>query len=398
MSDRPEPLPYPFASADCLALAPRYAALRDAPMPRVRLPYGEDAWLVTGYADARAVLADPRFSLKAGADRDQPRVRPLSTGGVGLLSTDGTEHARLRGVVARHFGARRVERLRDRVAEIAEDLLDRLEETGPPGDLVQGFAFPLAITLICDLLGVPDGDHRRIRQWLDGILARTVTAEDLTDRSAAFGAYLAELVELRRRAPGDDLLTVLVRAHDEEGRLTYEELFGLSAELLSAGFVTTYHQISNFCYLLLRRPEWLSRLRDRPAGIPAAVEELLRYVPMPNGLTFPRYATRDVEVGGVLVRAGEPVLVDMSAANRDPAAFPDPETLLPDRAPEAAHLSFGHGPHFCVGARLARLELQVALESLLIRMPGLKLAVSDDELRWKTEAMLRGLHELPVNW
>ncbi|MGW4272980.1 cytochrome P450 [Streptomyces seoulensis] len=398
MSERPEPLRYPFTSDECLAPAPRYAALRDAPMPRVRLPYGEDAWLVTGYADARSVLSDARFSLRAGAERDQPRMRPQSISGVGLLSTDGAEHARLRGVVARHFGARRVDRLRERVCEIAEALLDRLEETGPPGDLVRGFAFPLAITLICDLLGVPEDDHHRIRRWLDVMLAHAVTVEDFTAQSQEFGAYLAELVELRRREPGDDLFTCLVRAHDEEDRLSYDELFELAAELLSAGFVTTYHQISNFCYLLLRRPEWLSRLRDRRADIPAAVEELLRYVPMPNGLVFPRYATEDVEVGGVLVRAGEPVLVDMSAANRDPAVFEDPDDLILDRVPPAPHLSFGHGAHFCVGARLARLELQVALETLLVRMPGLKLAVGDAELRWKTEAMLRGLHGLPVEW
>lgn len=398
MSERPEPLPYPFTSDECLALSPRYAELRAGPMPRVRLPYGEDAWLVTGYADARQVLSDPRFSLKAGVDRDQPRVRPLSISGVGLLSTDGAEHARLRGVVARHFSARRVEQLRGRVCEIAGELLDRLEESGPPGDLVQDFAFPLAITLICDLLGVPDGDHHRIRRWLEVMLAHTVTVEDFTDRSAAFGGYLTELVELRRREPGDDLLTRLVRAHDEEGRLTHDELFELTAELLSAGFITTYNQISNFCHLLLRRPQWLSRLRDHPDGIPAAVEELLRYVPMPNGLTFPRYATEDVEVGGVLVRAGEPVLVDMSAANRDPAVYHDAESLVLDRVPQAPHLSFGHGAHFCVGAPLARLELQVALETLLTRMPGLKPAVPDSELRWKTEAMLRGLHALPVDW
>ncbi|PVE14211.1 cytochrome P450 [Streptomyces scopuliridis] len=397
MSTQPEPLPYPFTSAEPLELSPLYTELRTGPPPKVRLPYGEDAWLVTRYADARFVLSDPRFSLAAGVERDQPRMRALAPGGDGLLSTDGPEHLRLRGVVARHFSARRIDQMRVQVREVAEGLLDRLQESGPPGDLVQDFAFPLSIAMICDLLGVPVEDRHRIRKWLEVMLAHVVDTEELASESGAYFAYLTDLVELRRREPRDDLLTCLVRAHDE-GRLSYDEVVKLAVELLTGGFVTTYNQIPNFCYLLLRRPEWLSRLREHPSDIPAAVEEMLRYVPMPNGLGFPRYATEDVEVGGVLVRAGEPVLVDLSAANRDPAVFRDAETLVLDRVPEAPHLIFGHGAHFCVGARLARLELEVALGTLLDRMPALKLTVSDGELRWKTEAMLKGLHELPVDW
>ncbi|MFB6980936.1 cytochrome P450 [Streptomyces scopuliridis] len=397
MSAEPEPLPYPFTSAEPLELSPLYTELRAGPLPKVRLPYGEDAWLVTRYADARFVLSDPRFSLAAGVERDQPRMRALAPGGDGLLSTDGPEHLRLRGVVARHFSARRIDQMRVQVREVAEGLLDRLQESGPPGDLVQDYAFPLSIAMICDLLGVPVEDRHRIRKWLEVMLAHVVNTEELASESGAYFAYLTDLVELRRREPSDDLLSCLVRAHDE-GRLSYEEVVKLAVELLTGGFVTTYNQIPNFCYLLLRRPEWLSRLREHPSDIPAAVEEMLRYVPMPNGLGFPRYATEDVEAGGVLVRAGEPVLVDLSAANRDPAVFRDAETLVLDRVPEAPHLIFGHGAHFCVGARLARLELEVALGTLLDRMPALKMTVSDGELRWKTEAMLKGLHELPVDW
>ncbi|MEU9338936.1 cytochrome P450 [Streptomyces sp. NPDC048290] len=398
MTEHPSPLRYPFTSPECLDLSPRYPELRAGPLPRVKLPYGEDAWLVTRYADARLVLADHRFSLAAGVHRDQPRMRPLSTSGVGLMSTDAPEHTRLRQVVARHFSVRRVDQLTDRVQEIATELMDRMEEKGPPGDLVQDYAFPLSITLICDLLGVPEGDHRKIQEWLDLMLAHRVSLEAFVAESEAFVAFLGELVELRRREPGEDLLSALVRAQDEEERLTYEEMFELAAELLTAGFVTTYNQISNFSYLLLRRPEWMSRLRENPDDIPVAVEELLRYVPMPNGLNFCRYALEDVELGGVLVRAGEPVLVDMSAANRDPEVYRDPESLVLDRKPEAPHLSFGHGAHFCVGSRLARLELQVAVRTLLERLPGLKPAVPEEELKWKAEAMLKGLYELPVMW
>ncbi|MFE2040455.1 cytochrome P450 [Streptomyces sp. NPDC059477] len=397
MSECPSPLRYPFASPECLGLSPHYAELRDGPLPRIRLPYGEDAWLVTRYADARFVLADPRFSLAAGAQRDQPRMRPLSISG-GLLSTEGPEHTRLRQVLARHFSVRRVDQLRDRVQEIATELLDRLEEKGPPGDLVQDYAFPLSITLICDLLGVPKADHRKIKEWLNTLLAHSVPLDVLMAESEAYATFLGELVELRRGEPGDDLLSTLVRAQEEEERLTYQEVFDLTAELLVAGFVTTYNQISNFSYLLLCRPEWLTRLREHPEDIPVAVEEMLRYVPLFNGINFCRYATEDVELGGVLVRAGEPVLVDMSAANRDPSVYHDPESLILDRRPEAPHLSFGHGVHYCVGSRLARLELQVAVATLVERLPGVKPAVPEEELKWKAEAMFKGLSELPVMW
>ncbi|MCL3998331.1 cytochrome P450 [Streptomyces lavenduligriseus] len=397
MLNQQETLAYPFAQAEKLKLHPVYAELRKRPLARVRMPYGEDAWLVTRYADAKAVLGDQRFSMAAAAGRDRPRVRPVAVSGGGLLSTDGPDHSRLRGTVARAFTARRVERLRDRVEEIAKDLVNRMTESGAPADLGDQFAFPLAITVIGELLGVNQDGHPRIRHWLDVMMSHTVTADEFHKWNNTFAAYTADLVELRRQHPGDDLFSALVRAHDQEGRISMRELLALTPVLISAGFVTTFNQISNSCYLLLARPDRFSSLLDRPETVPLAVEELLRYVPLPNGFAFPRYATEDVELGGVLVREGEPVLIDTAAANRDPVVFDDAEELVLDRAANP-HLSFGHGPHFCIGAHLARVELQVALETLLEHLPGLELAVPEDALRWKTESMVNGLHELPVTW
>ncbi|MFD0344869.1 cytochrome P450 [Streptomyces sp. NPDC127117] len=397
MGEQTPPLPYPFTSDEPLELSPLYVGLRAGPLCRVRLPYGEDAWLVTRYADARAVLSSPQFSLAAGTGRDQPRMRPYSFSGTGLLSTEGPDHSRLRGVVARHFSARRIDQMRVRMQEVTQELVDRLQESGPPGDLVQDFASPLSRIMIFDLLGVPEKGRDRVQKCLDAVLGYNVSAEDFTAQAESYLTYLTDVVELRRQKPREDLLTCLLQAR-EEGRLTQDELFELTSELLIGGFSTIYHQISNFLYLLLRRPEWLQRLREHTSDIAGAVEEMLRYVPLPNGLIFPRYATQDIEVGGALVRAGEPVLVDMSAANRDPAVFSDAETLLLEREPEAPHLSFGYGAHLCVGRQLARLELQIALRTLLGHMPGLKLAVPDSGMRWKTEAILKGPHELPVHW
>ncbi|MBM7171982.1 cytochrome P450 [Streptomyces sp. G44] len=392
-----EPLAYPFEQPDGLGLHPVYAELRQRPPARVRMAYGEDAWLVTRYADAKALLSDPRFSMAAAVGRDRPRVRPVVVSGGGLLSTDGPDHHRLRATVAKAFTARRVERLRERVREIAGDLSRDMLMSGPAADLGDRFAFPLAITVIGELLGISQDNHVRVRDWLDVMMSHTVTAEEFHKWNSTFAAYTADLVELRRREPGDDLFSALVRAHDEEGRISMGELMALAPVLISAGFVTTFNQIANSCYVLLVRPDRFASLRGRPEALPRAVEELLRFVPLPNGFAFPRYATEDIELGGARIRAGDPVLVDTAAANRDPGMFHDPDELVLDRAVNP-HLSFGHGPHYCIGAHLARVELQVALEVLLEDMPGLRLAVPEEELRWKTGTMVNGLHELPVTW
>ncbi|MEU9702882.1 cytochrome P450 [Streptomyces sp. NPDC047981] len=397
------PLPYPFWTDEGLGLSTGYAPLRGGPLTRVRLPYGDEAWLATSYEDVRAVLSDARFSLAEALRRDHPRIDPMPRAGGGLIALDAPRHTPLRALLAKEFTARRMEGLRARIVTVADELLDRIEDAGPPADLVEDLSFPLPMTLICELIGVPAADMPAVRAWADVICSGSETPEALEQHGKDFFTRMHGWIEERRRAPADDLLTLLVRAH-RDGALTEQELTGLLGELLIAGFVTTTNQIANFFAVLLLPSEargdgteWQATLRARPELIPRAVEELLRYVPLLNGLTLPRYARQDVELGGVLIRAGEAVVVSQAAANHDPAVFPDPDRLVLDR-PGAAHISFGHGIHYCLGAHLARLELQITLERVTTRLPGLRLAVPERELRWRSREFFSGLKALPVAW
>ncbi|SDY74670.1 Cytochrome P450 [Saccharopolyspora shandongensis] len=393
-----EPRTYPFSAADKLNLDPIYAHLREQePLTRIQLPYGETAWLATRYEDAKIVLGDPRFSRAAALDHDEPRLRPNNPQG-GLLSMDPPDHTRLRKLVAKAFTARRVEQLRPRTQEIADGLVDRMIEQGGPVDLVEEFALPLPITVICELLGVPYVDRGDFRVWSDAFLSTTkLTPEQVTDYIDKMFGYIAGLIAQRREEPADDLLSALIAARDEHDKLSEDELVRLAAGILVAGHETTATQIPNFVYVLLTHPEQLAELRADLDVVPQAVEELMRYVPLGVGAGFPRYATEDVELGGVLVRAGEPVMVSSSAANRDEAVFNDPEQLDLTRR-EATHLGFGHGPHHCLGAQLARLELQVALRTLLTRLPGLRFATSAEDVEWKSGMLVRGPQRMVLTW
>jgi cytochrome P450 len=397
-ADRPEARSYPFGPPERLELNPMYARLREQePLSRVRLPYGEDAWLVVRHEDVRTVFGDARFSRAMAATRDEPRVA-ADRAGRNLLTMDPPEHSRLRRLVSKAFTARRVEQLRPRTRQIAEDLLDTMAEAGPPTDLIESFAVPLPVTVICELLGVPVADQVQFRSWAEAILTTTaLSREQRADYITRLGGYVAEQIELRRRTPTDDLLGALVLARDEHDRLTELELVELSVGLLSAGYETTANQLGNSVYVLLTHPDELALLRARPELMPDAVEELMRFIPLTAAASLARYATVDVPLSGGVVPAGDPVVVSRSAANRDPEVFPDPDRLELTRSPNP-HVGFGYGAHFCLGAPLARMELQVALEALLTRFPGLRLATDPAELSWKTGMALRGLRSFPVTW
>ncbi|HEY8532977.1 MAG TPA: cytochrome P450 [Micromonospora sp.] len=390
--------PYPFSPPVRLDLDPTYAELRRTqPMVRVRLPYGEEAWLATRYADVRTVLGDPRFSRAASVGRDEPRMTPHRVTG-GILSMDPPEHTRIRRLVARAFTARRVEQLRPRTRHIADELITRMIDSGPPADLVTAFATPLPITVICELLGVPTADHDRFHVWSEAIVSTTsLPPERIREYRDNLHAYIAGLVAERRTAPRDDLISALIQARDQHNQLSETELVQLIAGLLAAGHETTVTQIPNFIYTLLTHPDELARLRAAPQLIPTAVEELMRWVPLGVGSTFARYAREDVDLGGVRIRAGDAVIASLSSANRDETVFDDPERLDLTREVNP-HVGFGHGVHHCLGAPLARMELQVALAALIDRLPGLRLAVPESELTWKSGLLVRGLRSLPVTW
>jgi cytochrome P450 len=394
-SEHAEPVTYPFNVAEGLGLAKAYAAAREGEgMVRVRLPHGEPAWLATRYADARLVLGDRRFSRADSLDHDAPRMRP-GNDTTGILSMDPPDHTRLRTLVAKAFTMRRVEELRPRVRELTGELIDAMVAGGQPANLVEDFALPLPVAVICALLGVPVSDRAKFRGWSDAALSTSsMTQEEFLASREELRDYMRGLIARHREDPADDLMTALVEARDERDRLTELELVDLCVGILVAGHETTASQIPNFVLVLLENPDQWAKLAGDLMLIPAAVEELTRFVPLGAGAGFARYATEDVEVGGVLVRAGEPVLVSVSAANRDVLQFSDPESLRLDREGNQ-HLGFGHGVHHCLGAQLARLELQEALRALVTRLPGLKLA---GDVVWKTQMLVRGPRSMPVGW
>lgn len=400
VTEAPETVPqrYPFSDPDRLNLDPCYARLRrDEPLTRIRMPFGEPAWLATRHADVRTVLGDSRFSRAASVDRDEPRNSPRRQEG-GILSMDPPEHTRLRRLVAKAFTARRVEELRPRTRQVADELVDGMLAAGPPADLVAHLATPLPIRVICDLLGVPVADQDRFHTWSEAIVSTTsLSLEQAQEYIDNLFAYMGELIARRREQPTDDLLGAMVRARDADDRLAADEVVRLAAGLLAAGHETTVTQIPNFVYALLTHPDEWDRLRARPDLVPSAVEELMRFVPLGASSAFARYALEDVELGGVLVRAGEPVVVSISSANRDGTVFAEPDRLDLTRQANP-HLGFGHGVHHCIGAQLARMELQVVLETLITRTPGLRLAVPESELTWKSGLLVRGLLAMPVSW
>ena len=379
---------------------PLLAELRESgPVHRIDGSTGVPVWMVTRYDDVLAALSDPRLSNDphhASALTEVLRGDFLSRS---MIGTDPPEHTRLRRLVSKAFTARRVEGLRPRVQEITDALLDRISPRGN-ADLVADFGLPLPITVIGELLGIPEADRDRFREWTDEMLDRPFDpGSDLALVAAArerMHGYLADLVAAKRARPADDLLTDLVEATDEGQRLDAQELLAMTFLLLIAGYVTTVSLIGNGTLALLRQPEQLDRLRADPSLVPQTVEELLRFDgPVNPGLT--RFALEDLEIGGVRIPRGDMVMLAIAAADRDPRRFSDPDRIDVG-AVDPGHLAFGHGIHYCLGAPLARLEGQVAFTALLTRLPGLAFAAREDELRWTGGGVLRSLRELPVTF
>jgi cytochrome P450 len=375
---------------------PVYARWRqETPVCWVTLPSGLDAWLITRYDDARSALSDPRLS-KALPMR-APGVSATSPGISGpvskhMLSADPPDHTRLRRLVSAAFTARRVEALRPRIEEITDELLDAMAGRDRV-DLIDAFAFPLPIQVICELLGIPSADRDSFRTWSNIIVTGSQARDRLPGAMQAMIGYIRALIADRRVRGGDDLLAGLIGVRDREDRLSEDELTSMVFLLLIAGHETTVNLIGNGAYLLLSRPERWARLRADPALLPGAIEEFLRYEGPLETATF-RVAAEDLEIGGQRIAAGEPVLVVLLSANRD-ERFPDAGELKLDRA-QNPHLAFGHGIHYCLGAPLARLEAQVAFGKLMARFPDLRLDVPAGDLSWRPGLLLRGLHDLPV--
>ncbi|MFF5808648.1 cytochrome P450 [Streptomyces sp. NBC_01565] len=308
-----------------------------------------------------------------------------------MLNSDPPDHTRLRGLVNKVFTARAVDRLKPGIEVLAHQLLDTMSGE-PHADLMRDYAYPLPMGVLCELLGVPLPDRERFHQWVEARMS--CDPARMMHAAPSILAYLRDLVESKRNAPGEDLLTNLVHASDDAGRLTPQELVATTFLLLVAGHETTVNLIGNGTFELLRHPQQLETLRADHSLMPAAIEELLRYEGPVNTASL-RYTTEPVEIGGVLIPAHHTVAVALTSANRDALQFSDPARLDIERTP-GGHLAFGHGIHYCVGARLARLEADIAFTALLTRFPHLRLACDPEHLPLHG-GMIRGLQSLPVH-
>jgi cytochrome P450 len=384
----------------------------EGPVTPVVLPHGDRAWMVTRYAEVRAALADPRLHKDWAGKLTSPDWVPSEATGylsVHMLNTDPPQHTRLRKLVTKAFTARRVAGLRPRVEAITASLLDAIEarvaalrDAGGDDsvDLIEAFAFPLPVTVICELLGVPTRDRAQFRQWSNAIVASEGAPGSFRAARAAMYHYFTELVAAKRAAladgtgPADDMVSALIAARDSGDSLDERELIAMLFLLLVAGHETTTNLIASGTLALLTSPAQLARLRSDPSLRPGAVEELLRYTNPLNHATD-RFTLEPVEIGGVTIPAREWVLCATSSANRDPDRFGDADRLDVERD-AGGHVAFGHGIHYCLGAPLARLEGEVAFGALFDRFPNLSLAAAPATLRWRPSSLIHGLEALPV--
>lgn len=398
VSAQPPHLTYPVQRTTVTDPPEEYKRLQqEAPVCPITLATGFPALFVSAYDDVRTVLSDPRFSRDALFEPGAPRSQLAEPDQDSVISIDPPRHTRLRGLINREFSRRRVESMRPKIEKQVAELLDAMEAATPPGDLNELLGRPLALQVICDLLGVPYADHMKFGRWCDHFMSYAkYPLEEVGRANGEMRAYLAGLIETKRRDPGEDLLSALVHARDTDGKLTENELVSLGVILLLAGHDTTVTSLGGGVVTLLRNPEALAELRADPSLIPRAIEELVR-LNEPGDGSFLRIATEDVELGGGQVPAGTAVVASISTANRDPSVFPEPERLDIHRESNP-HLAFGFGTHFCVGSSLARVELESALSALLPRFPDLRLAVPFEDLRWRSYAHLGGIEELPVTW
>ena len=384
---------------------PTYARLRrDAPVVQTRLPDGREAWLVSRYEDVDRVLKDARFAKDRRRVTSPPRMpfermlEPLTRSlQFNMLDLDPPDHTRLRGLVHKAFTPRLIERLRGRIQALADQLLDQPAQRGEL-DLVRDYALPIPAIVIADLLGVPASDRHRFHRWSSKLVSVSAASDLLTavPYILLFMRYVKRLVAKRRIEPREDLITALVQAEEAGDHLTADELVSMIFLLLVAGHETTVNLIATGTLALLERPHDLERLRGEPSLLErgTAVEELLRFT-SPVQVATERYAVEPVQVSGTSVPYGAMVLAVLGSANHDEGRFVDPETLDLARSPNP-HVAFGQGPHYCLGAPLARLEGQIAFETLLRRFSDLQLAVPVESLPWRRGVFLRGVERLPL--
>ena len=389
---------FPFVRPDPFGLAPELAELRrDQPISRVQIWDGSQPWLITSFELARAVLGNRRFSSDAslaGFPTVSAQRQNAAALGRVLIRMDPPEHTRYRRLLNPEFVIPRVNAMRPEIQRIADELLDAMTRQSPPVDLVESYALPLPSLVICHLLGVPRDDRQFFEERARRLVSFRSGQQELRTAFDELRGYMDRLVTAKRSEPGDDVLTRLVE-QEQAGEMTHDEVVDTARLLLLAGHVTTANMIALGVLSLVRDPDQLAALRADRSLVPGAVEELLRHMTLIQaGLR--RVAIEDVEIGGELIRAGEGVIVHIAAANRDEIVA-EPERF--DVHHEVRHhLAFGYGFHQCLGQLLARAELQIALDTIAQRLPGMALAVPLERVAWRDELFLHGVYELPISW
>jgi cytochrome P450 len=365
----------------------------------VSMPSGDSAFLVTRYEDVKTVLGDRRFSRAATLAEGAPRLGPVPQNFPTLLNMDPPDHSRVRKMISGTFTARRVNTLIPYIEQHVDSFLTDMIKAGPDADLIESFAARLPVQIICELLGVPMSDRAQFGAWSRAFLATTskeYTPEQVKEAQVALFTYLNQLIETKKADPQGDILSDLAVQNAADPKISDLELVFLGVTLLVAGHETTVNMIGNGIFALLLEPAKLEELRAHPELIDTAIEELLRlFGPGTEGLL--RIATEDVELSGVLIPAGSGVLPSLVAANRDEDKFEDAQSCALGRD-EAQHLSFSHGPHFCIGASLARAELRISFNEILRRLPGLALAVDPAEVPRPEGLLVNGVSRLPITW
>jgi cytochrome P450 len=391
---------FPFADRPGIGLDPEYLGrYRDQPLLPVQLANGREALVATAYDDVKTVLADPRFSREAWANGT---LFARKSSALALVTSDAPTHTRRRGQVQSWFTHRRAEADRPHIARVAAELLDRLETSAQPVDLIAEFTTPFPYHVICGMLGVPVGDLGRVLPWVTVMMSSgRFPAEQVAEAHEFMYGYFFEQLARRRQAvadgtPGADLLTALLTA-PEATRLTDEEIAVFGFGLMMAGGETTASHLAMCVLQVLRTPGLADTLRRDPSAVPTVVDELLRWTWFAGTGGQPHVTLAEVELGGRVIGAGQVVIPVTDAANRDRGVFPDGDEFRPDRAPNP-HLGFGHGRHMCLGAAHARVELEEGLSAVLQRLDGLELAVGESELDWRGQMFMRGVWKLPVRW
>ncbi|MFE2336714.1 cytochrome P450 [Streptomyces coelicoflavus] len=376
---------------------------RQTPVRQVKTKNGETAWLITGMAEVRAVLSDPRFS-RAEAHRRGARTGSAAVfARPGMHDLDPPEHTRLRQAATGAFSLRRIRALRPRIEEITAELIAVVREAGPPVDLNATLCFPLPVAVICEILGVPYEDRHLFRPWSEQITSTNAyPPEQAMAARRALVAYLTGLAADADRCPEGSLLRDLVTARDTEGRLTAEEVVQIVFGVLVAGHETTANMLGKGLVALLDHSSQFETVRTDPSRVPAVIDEVLRYVVL-SPSTDPHeglhlVTVTEVELGGHTIPPHSEILVSPTAANLDPRIFPDPDRFDLERANADAHLAFGYGAHRCLGAQLARVEMEVAYAGLLRELPGLRLNTPPGELAYTSGMILKALRTLPVTW